>query len=147
MSNPWDTIDDHSMQLIICELLEEHTKYKKAKKAAMFWLLISYFPLLALVYLFYRAFSYNFVNLMNLFSSVMGNKTILIVFIIYLGLAARVKFCMETEKEAKKDYKEIRAQVTDNFNNIWRYNYDMTKCNEIVRVLNKDHKINISYKG
>lgn len=144
MRKPWEKIDDHSMKLQISKLIKEHSKYEKAKKETMYWLLGSHFILLVLVYLLYTEFSQR--HLVNVFSVVFDNKLIFLSIIFYFILVARVKVCMATEKEAKKDYKDIRAQVTDNFNNIWRYNYEMTACNEIVDVLDKEYDINISYK-
>ncbi|OIJ16372.1 hypothetical protein BKP37_06310 [Anaerobacillus alkalilacustris] len=144
MKKPWDTVNDQSMKMIIRELIKVHGEYQTAKKNTMRWLLASYVPLLALVYIFYTQVQF---NLHNIFSTIMSNNTILILLLIYIALAAKVKISMDTEKEAKKDYKDIRGQVTDNLNNIWRMNYDIETCNDIVEALDKLYKINISYKG
>ncbi|OIJ22197.1 hypothetical protein BKP45_05880 [Anaerobacillus alkalidiazotrophicus] len=144
MKKPWDTVNDQAMKMIIRELIKVHGEYQTAKKNTMRWLLASYVPLLALVYIFYTQVQF---NLHNIFSTIMSNNTILILLLIYIALAAKVKISMDTEKEAKKDYKDIRGQVTDNLNNIWRMNYDIATCNDIVEALDKQYKINISYKG
>lgn len=146
MSKPWETMNDHSMNLIIKELIKEHSKYTKAKSQAGWMLFSSFIPLLALLIIIYTMYASS-INLSNAFKIIMGNNTLLFLLFVYLALAAGFKVCKDKEKEAKKDYKDIRAQVTDNFNNIWRFQYEMAECNKIVEELNKEHKINISYKS
>lgn len=144
MSKPWDTIDDRAMQLLINELIKEFNEYNKAKSKTLFWMVSAFIPVIALALLFATRIHF---DIYNIFSIIMSNLEVGLLLLIFVGISARIKICAADEKDKKKDYKSIRAQVTDNLNNIWRYHYELSTCNEIVDVLKNEYKINISYKG